>query len=249
MREEVAHWGTLHWHVTCRFLFESPYKLDSVCFGLRKFDISAGTRPEIVELVSNCLQPYLSESLLGSVSGQINCIGRNLQEIDEDICFCDNLRVLNLDNNLISRVPPSITNLTNLETLTLTHNKLVSFDPILCHLVTLRNLSLGGNSITTIPKEIGYMTNLTELHLSKNRIMSIPLEMSTLTNLKKLSLGGNCISDCNILSKLSNLTTLSLYGNPLVDAPLEVLKDDQVKGYFVEKYNSSSSISVSQSLT
>ncbi len=96
-------------------------------------------------------------------------IGNNVSHFDIKLLGqLKNLRLINLDNSEIQRLPENIARLSKLEI-----------------------LSLGSNPIISIPKSIYRLSNLKELDLSLTKISRIDPEISELTQLQKLDLGSN----------------------------------------------------------
>jgi Leucine-rich repeat (LRR) protein len=76
---------------------------------------------------------------------------------------------LELDDNLLTVLPPEIGQLTN-----------------------LRRLELGGNQLTALPPEIGQLTNLWRLELGGNQLSALPREIANLlSGVWELGLAGN----------------------------------------------------------
>lgn len=65
-------------------------------------------------------------------------------------------------------------------------------------LTELNQLTIQNGSITSIPKEIAALENLKRLNLSKNQLTSLPEEIGELKNLKSLNLKGNNIPQTDI---------------------------------------------------
>src|SRR5256885_1422521 len=94
------------------------------------------------------------------------------------------------------KINEEIGQLTNLQTLYLSYNKLSSLPVEIGQLNNLQKLYLDCNLLTTLPAEIGQLTNLQTLSLHSNQLSTLPAEIGQLTNLRELSL------DCNQLSSL-----------------------------------------------
>ena len=73
-------------------------------------------------------------------------------------------------------MPDSIFELTNLEILSLTNNKLIEISPKIGRLTQLKELSLMGNNLSTLPKEISNLVVLERLLLLGNKFMPEELE-------------------------------------------------------------------------
>jgi len=120
---------------------------------------------------------------------------------------CTNLRSLDLSfNHIISDISP-LAGLTSLIELNLWHNQISDISP-LASLTSLIELNLGSNEIGDISL-LASLTNLTLLDLGYNRIGDI-LPLANLTSLTSLSLSDNQISDISPLANLTSLTELAL---------------------------------------
>jgi uncharacterized repeat protein (TIGR02543 family) len=133
-----------------------------------------------------------------------------------------NLASLSLSNNqLTGSIPASLGSLTALVTLSLSNNQLSG--PIPSELGSLTNLvylylDLNGGLNGSIPTSLGSLTNLQYLHLGTNALTgSIPTQLGNLTNLRSLRMGANQLSGGipTELGNLTNLTVLWLHQNQL----------------------------------
>ena len=117
-------------------------------------------------------------------------------------------------------IPPTLGDLTELETLDLSLNALTGEIPAeLASLSQLEDLSLWQNNLTgDIPSELGGLTNVYDLWLQDNDLTGpIPPELGSMTQLWRLSLADNDLSGTIPagLTGLTSLTLLLLYGNNL----------------------------------
>ena len=134
---------------------------------------------------------------------------------------CTNLRSLDLSlNHIISDISP-LAGLTSLIELNLWHNQISDISP-LASLTSLIELTLGSNEIGDISL-LASLTNLTLLDLGYNQIGDIS-PLANLTSLTSLSLSDNQISDISPLANLTSLTELDLGANQISDiSPLAKL--------------------------
>ena len=103
----------------------------------------------------------------------------------------DNLEVLVLDNNNLTEIPESITNIRTLKYLYLFGNRIKSIPHHIKNLENLEFLGLGANEIQYIAPEIGNLVNLEHLYLQENRIESLPREIGNLVHLQDLYVSEN----------------------------------------------------------
>ena len=131
--------------------------------------------------------------------------------------------LLLMGNRLAGRIPSTIGDLTNLETLRLTDNSLRGEIPSeLGSLKSLQVLELAHNSLSgEIPPELGGLTNLQSLELFDNRLWgAIPSELGSLAQLQVLDVSDNRLSG-EIPTELANLTkleVLDLFDNNITGA-------------------------------
>ncbi len=178
-------------------------------------------------------------------------LGRNkIVDIDE-LQKLPNLQILSLSSNQITQLH-SLSELTNLKHLYLRGNKIndisaisqliglqglsLSFNQItdissLSSLIGLNSLDLGNNQIADI-NSLSSLTSLNSLDLDNNQITNIS-SLSSLTSLNSLDISNNEITNIPKflfekfpsfkLEKLGS-GTLNIYQNPIVNPPVEVLK-------------------------
>ena len=81
------------------------------------------------------------------------------------------LTLLNLNDNLLTSLPPSLHLLTHLKQFSVTNNVLTHLPP---SLPSLTELHLDGNKLKSLPSEIGHLRKLQKLLAHKNQLDSIP---------------------------------------------------------------------------
>jgi hypothetical protein len=120
-------------------------------------------------------------------------------------------------------LPSDISQLTRLQRLDLSCNKLKKIDPGICRLANLRTLSLYNNQIKTIPPEIGNLTQLESLSLYDNQLKKLPPTLGQLTALRLLDLSANSLKILpDQLGNLIKLTTLDLSENRIAYLPSSI---------------------------
>ncbi|XP_026434754.1 probable leucine-rich repeat receptor-like protein kinase At1g35710 [Papaver somniferum] len=128
---------------------------------------------------------------------------------------------LDISQNQISgRIPTSIYNLSNLDTLYLDQNQLSgTIPPHIGMLKSLTRLTLSTNNLTgPIPTSLCNLNNLNIIYLHENKLSGyIPQEIGKLSSLIELTLSTNDLVGPipTSITKLSKLDTLYLYENKL----------------------------------
>ena len=101
-------------------------------------------------------------------------------------------RNLNLWKRRLGRVPESVWDEIELETLVLADNGLTEVSERVGRLKRLRMLDLGHNQLAAIPEAIGELDGLTDfLYLHDNRLSTLPSSIGRLTRLRYLNLSEN----------------------------------------------------------
>jgi len=177
--------------------------------------------------------------------------GNQLTELPDCLRQLSALRILTLgdyaqhDNNsivlgnLLHQLSPWIIQLTRLEILYLSNNKLTTLPPEIGQLGQLQQLIIANNPVTTLPAEIGQLTQLQELIIINHQLTILPPEIEYLIKLRNLWLfnkkpkkevQGFWFGDGKLrhlpkeLGNLTQLTDLLLEGNPLKTPPPEIVE-------------------------
>jgi len=127
---------------------------------------------------------------------------------------------LYLDGIELTELPESLSQLTRLQELDLSHNGLTELPESLRHLTQLKILNLSLNKLTTLPEWLGQLTQLRSLALYVNKLRALPEFLGQLAQLQELNIGGNLLTSLpEYLGELSQLRTLKFYGNRLTVMP------------------------------
>jgi Leucine-rich repeat (LRR) protein len=110
--------------------------------------------------------------------------------LPEDMSDLVDLEELTLYNNKLKKLPVNIGNLNKLTSLRLERNRLTEIPSSIGNLTSLIELRLEANELTILPTTIGGLTSLEKLSLSQssfnNKLTSLPAEIGDLANLKEL---------------------------------------------------------------
>ncbi|XP_069497856.1 volume-regulated anion channel subunit LRRC8D [Ambystoma mexicanum] len=229
---ELRHLKTLHVKSN---LTKVPSNITDVAPHLTKLVIhNDGTRL----MVLNSLKKMMNVAELELQSCELERIPHaifslvNLQELDlksnsirtiEEVISFQHLKrltCLKLWYNKIVSIPPSISQVKNLESLYFSNNKIESLSVALFNLQKLRYLDVSYNSISVIPVEIGLLQNLQHLHVTGNKVEILPKQLFKCVKLRTVCLGQNCITTIpDKIGQLLQLTHLELKGNCLDRLP------------------------------
>ncbi|MHA1729625.1 MAG: leucine-rich repeat domain-containing protein [Promethearchaeota archaeon] len=150
---------------------------------------------------------------------QINQLGQQtnpgLNLLPEWFGNLTSLEELNLSWNKLSSLPESFGNLKSLRILHLYKNNLRTLPASFGSLHNLQNLYLSQNQLTHLPETIGNLKNLQELDLQNNKITSLPGSFGNLLLLQRLSLAQNKIKILPELDQLFYLENFSIRENEL----------------------------------
>ncbi|XP_066434523.1 leucine-rich repeat-containing protein 69 [Eleutherodactylus coqui] len=160
----------------------------------------------------------------------LHMFGNRISEIPA--CVFDrleNLKFLNLNNNLIENLPVEIQKLQRLEKLSINYNHLQHIPKELCVLQNLCELHLGHNQLETLPEHIGYLSNLKELRIYRNNLTGLPEGLCRLRNLRILDVAGNQIQAFPSRMHETPLQELYCEENPLLlKEPVSAIQDEEV---------------------
>lgn len=148
-----------------------------------------------------------------------------LKALPEKVCQLTSLERLWVSHNKISSLPAQLNQLVCLREVFLHRNCLEEIPLCLCKLPSLQLLWLNNNKITSIPSEISQLTCLKRLHLDYNFIEVFPDTLCQLSGLEVLYLNNNVlhhISDA--IGSLSKLKRLYLDHNKITELPPGITK-------------------------
>ncbi|MEA2176586.1 MAG: hypothetical protein QOD00_4178 [Blastocatellia bacterium] len=145
---------------------------------------------------------------------------KKLTRIPPEVFDLDQLEVLTLSRNLLTVIPASISKLQNLTSLDLSYNLLADLPDSISELQNLKSLVMRSNKLRTVPISVSQLRNLTSLNLHFNQLTTVPDWISQLERLTYLGLAGielTAVPEFIVL--LKNLEILILGGNHLKNVP------------------------------
>ena len=128
------------------------------------------------------------------------------------------LSELNLSGNQLTKIPSEIGLIASLRTLDVSNNRFsVNYSSVLSNLKNLEWLSLQRNEIASFPAELSQLKDLVHLNISDNKISGGFESLLILKNLQQIYLDKNLISGDfpGVLLQLEKLQMLSLTGNKI----------------------------------
>ncbi|MEM6840221.1 MAG: COR domain-containing protein [Cyanobacteria bacterium P01_C01_bin.120] len=133
-----------------------------------------------------------------------------------DQAAAEGWKELDLSRKELTKLPPKIKQLTQLELLNLRFNRLSDLPSEIGQLKKLKSLYLRHNQLSKLPPEIRQLTNLQSFDLSNNRLSGLPWEITQLASLQLFDLSNNRLSGLPWeITQLASLQSLELSSNPL----------------------------------
>ncbi|KAJ7315645.1 GTP-binding protein of the rab [Desmophyllum pertusum] len=114
---------------------------------------------------------------------------RKLLRVPDTVTELTEVKILDLSHNNLTAIPKPLTNLT---TLILSHNRLAQLPEIVVELINLIRLHVDSNQLYLLPTSIKQLKKLQVLDLSNNKLKILCIEdISSLKHLEELYVGGN----------------------------------------------------------
>ncbi len=156
------------------------------------------------------------EEALRTRATELKLVGFGLTDLPPSIFELTSIETLDLKENHLTEFPKSLCQLTSLRTLSMGRNRLRKLPESLGDLFLLKTLKLHDNNLTNLPKSLGLLTSLESLDLRRNHFRKLPEILGRLTSLQILSMRENQLTELpQSLGKLTELTTLELHYNGL----------------------------------
>jgi Leucine-rich repeat (LRR) protein len=183
--------------------------------------------------VSNAKLKELPREVLRVDLRSLDCSKNKLKRLPDDWRALTTLVKLFISENCIAHVDVSINSLTQLEELTLDHNRLASL-PEGLSLPSLRLLDLSYNQLETLPETLRSFPYLTEIAASYNSFKELPGVVSASTSLESADFSHNSIAVIHDDWRPTRLTLLNLDYNPVDYLPSSLLKHSTVSRVIAE---------------
>jgi Leucine-rich repeat (LRR) protein len=143
-----------------------------------------------------------------------------LTELPEALNQLTQLRSLDVSYNRLISLPECFNDLTRLESLDISNNQLIKLPDSLSNLIQLQWLYLSYNKLTTLPEWIGQLTNLPWLDVSNNQLSWLPESLGKLTQLRSLEFSNNLLTALpEWIANLTRLQSLGFSNNQLTTLP------------------------------
>jgi Leucine-rich repeat (LRR) protein len=160
------------------------------------------------------------EECLRNGATKLNLSGMVLTELPESLGQLTQLQTLYLHRNPLTALPEWLGQLTQLQRLELSGFQLTVLPEWLGQLTQLQMLTLYDNQLTALPEWLGQLTQLQTLNLSDNQLTVLPEWLGQLTQLQRLDLSFNSLTALpGWLGQLTQLQRLDLFGNQLTALP------------------------------
>ncbi len=181
--------------------------------------------------VGNCLR-YARETK----DSYLDLSRRGFTELPDILHDLDHVTTLDVGDNQLAALPPSIKNLRSLRSIVLSANQFTTIPPVLFELPRLEILTIGTNPISTIDPAINRLGTLVELRINGGQLTTLPDSLAGMHRLRILSLEYNRFRTLPILSLATapNLEYVSFSNNELGEIPPDIAKLRQLKGLFIE---------------
>lgn len=177
---------------------------------------------EELDLSKNTLN-YLPARLTSDIPTlkRLSLLGNAISNDSVFISPNKHLLALNLQSNKLTRVPPSIRQNRQLESLWLGNNNLTTLDTkTLRRMRRLTDLNLYNAGLTTLPQTIRRLKRVKVLDLYYNKFKELPRQVGRMKRLEQLAVAHNDLSSLPAsLAKLRRLQTLYAHHNRISQLP------------------------------
>lgn len=144
----------------------------------------------------------------------------HLTELPHQLFNLTSLKILEINNNKLSIIPPEIGQLTNLERLIAYCNQISNLPVEIGNLKKLKSLWLFRNKLEYLPSAIGNLTDLEVLCFSTNLVLVLPSEICNLVKLQIFDCSDNNLTNLpEDIGRLESLEFLNVSKNQITALP------------------------------
>lgn len=145
-----------------------------------------------------------------------------IARLPAEVLALTNLRHLYLGSNSLAEIPGGIGDLSELSYLNCDRNQLAELNGEIGLLRKLRWLRLNHNRLAKLPAELGQCQNLQRIYLRSNQIGELPESLERCELIEDVALSDNMLREFPVvLTKLPRLRNLDLSRNPIATWPVE----------------------------
>lgn len=141
--------------------------------------------------------------------------GNQIRDLGDSFEKLTNLETLKLNNNhLVSMPLESLSNCKGLKELYVNNNKIRRLENTINQFKHLERLDVGNNSISLIAADI-VLNKLKRFKVQNNRIKAYPVFLNQSLGLVTLNMNANQLTNIDDVAKLTKLTSLNISDNPI----------------------------------
>ncbi|PAV63425.1 hypothetical protein WR25_08390 [Diploscapter pachys] len=179
--------------------------------------------------ITGCKLAFLSPSISGlSALTRLTLSRNSLAKLPDSFKSLQNLKVIDVSSNNLTELPNSIGTISHLESLNAASNE-ISQAPDLSNLSNLITLDLSHNKFSTFPQLASdKLKRFLTLAINHNEIQELPRNFFHLSQLKDFDISHNQLKDYPVaLTRMEKLKSLNLAENPFKDTRFRKLANDK----------------------
>lgn len=217
------------------FSYNNQYNKNNNEKELQKFfDKLVNESPNLEEIEINyaSLKLFPEIKIIGSKLKIINISNNQLEKLPIGIEKLKNLEEVILDNNKITSLPDELGSLKKLSVISLNNNPFINFPEILFDIPGLKTITFNETNFNVLPNQFDRLPNLETLVLQSSKISDLPPSFSSLKKLKSIYLSNNSFTEFpKVLLDSKSLQQIDLSGNPFTaDAFIKSLSGMKWRG-------------------